>query len=658
MSMKKLLKAAVFPLLVLGIAGQAFAGGKQEGASSKPAVSSGTAIQKEAPKLAARVAAGTLPSLEQRLPAAQDVMAETMPSTGAYGDHLTFVFTGRSDHWFYGMITEEPLFRFTLEGTVEPNVAKGFSVNADSTEYTIYLRQGIKWSDGQPFTADDCIFFYEKMILPRTFGNAVYNCFYSTDPLTKERALCTMEKVNDHEFKVKFKSSSPNFLELVAIDVKWLYAPAHYYRQLLPEFIGEAAAAAKAKEMGFSDVAALSRQTGYYHWNIIGRPQLRPWIITNDPESELLIFERNPYYWKVDAEGRQLPYVDQLHFVRIADPNQKVLKTMAGEIDVASGLPYTSIAALKQNESQGAYKLQTWSNSNWSGPGELQFNQSSENPKFRALFQNKEFRRAISISADRKEMATLVSDGWSNPSQASPGPGMMGYSKSWSEKWAEYNPAEAKRILEQSCGLKMSADGFYAFADGSPLAFEIISHDNSSEVAKAAELLTEKYLKNIGIKAAFVQRDRSYVEELTRANKIDVALNPTVPLGTVNIALRPDTVVPARNNFAVWYGAFGTWFATNGQGGEAPAGDILKLVELYRQMSGATSKSQINQIALQMLKLHEENIWGIGFLTPTPTLIAVKNDVKNFLEKGIWCDEFRNLGIAHPAIWYFGKDKQ
>jgi peptide/nickel transport system substrate-binding protein len=204
----------------------------------------------------------------------------------------------------------------------------------------------------------------------------------------------------------------------------------------------------------------------------------------------------------------------------------------------------------------------------------------------------------------------------------------------------------------------MDADGFYTFANGSPLTLEIISHDNSSEAAKAAELLTEKYLKNIGIKATFVLRDRSYVDELTRANKVDVVLNSVVPFGTVNIALRPDNLVPVRNNFAVWYGAFGTWLATNGQGGEAPTGDILKLTDLYRQMSSATNKDQINQIALQMLKLHEENVWGIGFLTPTPDLIAVKNDVKNFLEKGIWCDEFRCLGISHPAIWYFGKDKK
>jgi peptide/nickel transport system substrate-binding protein len=626
-------------------------GGQQGGTQGRQGSASGGSVQKEASMLASKAVAGQLPSLEQRLPAAGDVMVETMNSSGAYGDHLTFLFNGRTDQWYYGMITEEPLFRFTMQGTVEPNVAKGFTVNANSTEYTIQLRRGMKWSDGVPFTADDCIFFYEKMILPRSFGNAIYNCYYSTNPTTKERTLCTMEKVNDYEFKVKFKDPSPNFLELVAIDTKWMFAPAHYYKKLLPEFIGEAAAAAKAKEMGFADVAALGRQTGYYHWNIFDRPQLRPWKITNDPDSDLMIMERNPYYWKVDAEGRQLPYMDRLHFVRISDPNQVILKVMAGEADVA-GVSYVNIAALKQNEKQGHYRLLTWDNLNWTGPGNLIFNQSSEDPKLRALFANREFRHAISISADRKEMSALVSDGWTVPKQTSPSEGGMGYTKAWAEKWTEYNPQEAKRLLEQNVGLKMGADGYYTFTDGSRLLLEILSSDNSAEAARAAELLTEKYLKNIGIRAVFSLRDRAYIDEQTRANKVNVVMNSNYGINTINISLRPDSAVPVRNNFSPWYGAFGTWFATNGESGEAPAGEILRLINLYREMSAASTKAEINRIALQMLKIHEDNIWQVGFLSATPTLYAVNDKLKNFLERGLQCDEFRNLGLAHPAIWY------
>lgn len=647
--MKRVSLGLIAILLCVGLV---FAGGGgQSNSGAGAGTSSGTAIRKEAPELAAKVASGALPPLEQRLPAARDIMVETMDSIGNYGDKLTLFHDGRNSQWYYGMITEEPLFRFKLDGTVEPNVAKGFTVNANSTEYTIQLREGMKWSDGVPFTADDCIFFYEEMILERSFGNAIYNCFYSTNAATGERTLCTMEKINDYEFKVKFTDPSPTFLELVAIDVKWMYAPAHYMKTLLPKFIGEAAAEAKAKEMGFADVAALGRQTGYYHWNIIGRPQVRPWIITNDADSQLMIMERNPYYFKTDAEGKQLPYMNQLHFMRMADPNQKVLKVLAGEVDIDTGLPYTSIAALKQGETQGNYNLLSWDTSAWTGSSNLVFLQSSEDPKLRSLFQNRDFRQAVSISADRKEMATLVSDNWAVPRQSAPPEGSMGYSKAWETKWTEYNPQQARRLLE-GIGLKMGTDGYFTHPDGSRLVLEIMTHDNSAEVAKAAELLTEKYLKDIGLHATFSLRDRAYLDEQIRANKVDVSIASAYGINTINLTLRPDSVIPVRNNFSAWYGAFGTWFATNGESGEKPTGDILKLIELYQQMRGATNKAQINELALQMLKLHEENLWQIGFLSATPNLITVNKNVMNFMKNGLWCDEFRNLGISHPAIWY------
>jgi peptide/nickel transport system substrate-binding protein len=145
---------------------------------------------------------------------------------------------------------------------------------------------------------------------------------------------------------------------------------------------------------------------------------------------------------------------------------------------------------------------------------------------------------------------------------------------------------------------------------------------------------------------------------MTRANKLNSVINSSYGINTINIALRPDSLVPVRNNFSPWYGAFGTWFAANGESGEAPTGDILRLIDLYREMSAASTKERINQIALQMLKIHEENIWEIGFLSPTPTLHTVSNNVRNFLEKGIWCDEFRSVGITHPAILYLASDKK
>lgn len=645
----------VFLCMLLTVMSLSAAGTKD--ASPAKAAPSASALEKEAPALAAQVKAGTLPPLEERLPVASDIFIQEMESTGAYGEAITFTFRGKSDQWTTGKTTEENLFRFNSQGLLEANVAKGFDVNDDATVFTVYLREGMRWSDGEPFTSEDVLFFYDHMLKQKSFGKALWNCFYSTNPVTQVRSEAKVEKVDDYTFRVTFKDPSPSFLENLAIDGKWLYAPKHYYIQLLPEFIGAEAAEKKAKELGYKDATAMGKETGYYYWNIVGRPTLRPWVVANDVDSDLHVWKRNPYFWKTDVDGRQLPYIDELRYVRISDPSQSTLKAMAGETDISAGLDWSNIVALKQNEARSDYHLLTWPTTKWSHTAtSLQLNQTAENPKVRALFQSKDFRQALSIAADREEMAVLVADGFSEPAQSAPAQGAMGYDPEWTAKWTEYNPTKAKELLK-GIGMVMGSDGFFRFSDGTPFTLEILTHDDSSATARAAELLTEKYFKNIGIKATFGVRDRSLIDDMLVSNKIQAIISPVSPAETFNISLRPDTLVPTRN-YAAWYGAYGTWYASEGKDGMKPEGDILTLINLYREMLSATNKATIDEIALKMLKLHQENIWEIGYLTDVPLLLAVNNDLMNFSESEVYCDEFRGLGVAQILQCYYKSDKQ
>ena len=202
--------------------------------------------------LASLVSAGTLPPLEQRLPEKADVMVEpVVDEIGRYGGNWTMAWTGPGDKWAVGQPSEEALFRFNKEGSgIEPNVAKNYEVNEDSTEFTIHLRKGMKWSDGVPFTADDVLFYWEHMLTKETFGKKIYDAYYSVDPDTGEKALATVTKVDDYTFKVVHKYPSVQFLERVAIDNKWFFAPAHFHKTILPEFVGEAEGAGDRQAMG------------------------------------------------------------------------------------------------------------------------------------------------------------------------------------------------------------------------------------------------------------------------------------------------------------------------------------------------------------------------------------------------------------------------
>jgi peptide/nickel transport system substrate-binding protein len=642
-------------LAILLVPAMIFASGAPETAQTTAETTVAAEVQKEAPMLAAKVAAGELPALEDRLPVASDVYVEDLESVGAYGEKLTMSYDGKSSQWMVGKIMEENLFAFNSQGELVPNVAKGFDVNEDSTVYTIYLREGMKWSDGVPFTSEDVLFFYYHMCIPKTFGKSLFECFYSTNPETLERTQCEMEAVDDYTVKVTFADPAPKFLENVAINSKWLYAPAHYYKNLLPEFIGEEAAAAKAAELGYKDVAAMGKETGYYFWNVVGRPTLRAWVTTADRDADLLVYTRNPYYWKVDAEGKQLPYEDEFHFVKVSDANQHLLMAMSGETDLYRG-SMNDIVTLKQNQANGGYTFYYWPSTSWGSVStQLQFNLTCQDDNLRALFNNADFRQALSISVDREEMVSLCSE-FAEPAQCAPEEGQNGYDPEWSKKWTEYDPEKAKALLE-GCGLVMGSDGYYNFADGSDFILEMLTCKEGEEITQIAELLTQKYFKNIGVKATFSLRDRSLIEDMAISNSLTAVLSPVAPMDTVNITLRPDTLVPVRN-YAVWYGTYGDWVSTNGEKGMEPTGDMAELINLYKQMNAATSREEIAEIGKKMLELHKENVWAIGFYTSSPMVLVVDADLKNFHEVEVNCDEFRELNLAKLWGCYFESDKK
>lgn len=608
----------------------------------------------EAPVLAQKVAAGTLKPVEERLPVASDVMVEYMDSVGTYGEAFNFTFKGKGSQWWYGKITEEPLFRFKSDGTVEPNVAKGYDVNENATVFTIYLREGMKWSDGVDFTSDDCIFFYEKMCIPGTFGKSLFDCFKVLNPDTGEETIAKFNKVDNYTFTVTFDYPKPTFLENVAINSKWCFAPAHWQKQILPEFIGEEEALKKATEMGYSDVAALGKETGYYYWNVKGIPTLRPWIIeadapNNDCDGEYFVMKRNPYYWKVDEKGQQLPYIDELRFTKISDDSQALLKVLDGSTDILE-MGFADYDVLIENMEKGGYELLEWPGTNWAATvSQLQLNQTVGDEKLRALFQNKDFRQALSIAVDREEYAELISDGYSTPKQAAPSKGALGYSEEWINKWTEYDVAKAKSLLE-GCGLVMGKDGYYDFSDGTDFVLNLQTFTDSF-ADKSAELLI-KYYGEAGIKTTYKAYDRSLLENKLTSNDYDAIIGPVAPAESVSIILRPDTLVPVRN-YAAWYGQVGNWYVSKGKEGVEPTGDLLKLCNLYDDLKAAMTPQEQEKVALEMLKLHEENIWIIGYMSDTPVLISKDKKIMNFPVSSVHCDEFRGLGIAHLHTCYF-----
>ncbi|MFA9560299.1 ABC transporter substrate-binding protein [Evansella sp. AB-rgal1] len=502
----------------------------------------------EAPMLKELVASGELPSVDERMPVKEDIMIEpVLEQIGEYGGEWMYPWAGPDDKWGIGKITEEALFRFTEDGEgIEPNVAKGYDVNEDATEYTIYLREGMRWSDGEPFTADDVIFYWEHMLIPETFGKALYDCYYSVNPETGERVRSDVVKVDDYTFKVIHKYPSVLFLERVAIDNKWMYAPAHFYKEILPEFVGEEKALEIANEWGYNDLDAFGEWTGYYFWVFPERPSIRPWVATNDPNSDRFIMERNPYFFKTDAEGNQLPYIDRIVLDRMQDRSHYLLEALAGNINLRS-FPFSDFTVLKENEARGDYRILQWYPPAWSSTG-LQLNQTVEDPQLRELFQDIRFREALSVAVDRHELSEILTLGLGKPQQSSVPDNLPNYQDGWENQWIEYDVDRANELLDEIGLIWDNAGEFRTFSDGSELRLTIYQETRGDSQVGMLEELLKNYYEAVGIKTDIRLADQGLFFEMKYDNKIPAT---TENVSLIKTSFRPDTIVPLRVIMAI-----------------------------------------------------------------------------------------------------------
>ena len=249
----------------------------------------------------------------------------------------------------------------------------------------------------------------------------------------------------------------------------------------------------------------------------------------------------------------------------------------------------------------------------------------------------------MSICVDREEFAGLYSNNWQEGGQAAPQPGALGYSEEWAKKWTEYDVAKAQQLFE-SAGLVKGEDGFYDFADGCDFVLDIVSvADNGA--ADTYKIL-EPYFRAAGIKCTFKDSDRSNIDNDLMANAIECMLLPVTGIGDISIVLKPNSMVPGKATNVAWYGTMTKETAT---------GDLLKLIELQEKIDVTSDAGERTKIALEMLKLHEENMWTIAYVAAAPTYHAVNARIQNFLAEGVWSDVYRDMGIAHCQCWYIAE---
>lgn len=567
----------------------------------------------EAPMLAEQVEAGELPALAKRIPA-QPLVLEPRDSVGTYGGDLRFGMLGVADwNMLQRTMGYEPLVTWNDSwDEIVPNVAKAFRINDDATEFVFELREGMKWSDGHPFTADDIMFWYEDVVTHPELTPGVPN------RLLGSGAPPIATKVDDYTVKFTFENPDGLFLQHLAYQRTGMEAaawPRHYFEQF---------------HIAYNpDANELAREGGYTNWVEMFQdrasdmmapwrfnadvPVVLPWVLEtglqDTASSQQLIAVRNPYYFKVDPVGNQLPYVDRAVYAVVQDPEILLLQALNGELDFQDrhiGIDANK-AVLFDGQESGGYRFYDLELSDMN-TGIIALNLATADERKHDVFNNKDFRIGLSHAINRQEIIDIVHQGIGEPWQAAPRPDTPIFNETLAKQYTEFDADRANEALDAVLP-ERAANGMRTYADGTPFTLVLeVADAHGLRFPDVAELVVN-YWRQVGIDAQVRVIDRSLLDQRRAANQQDATIWRGFG-GAIDALTDMRWYVPVNGNsfFAV---PWATWM-NGGDGGIEPPADVQEHVAMYGDVAAAPTIEEQVTLYNALLDVSAEQFYVMG----------------------------------------------
>ena len=584
----------------------------------------------EAPMLAARVQAGQLPPVSERLP--ENPLVIVPPEQiGPYGGTWTRFGNGPQDVGILeARLAYDGLVRWdAISREVLPNLAVRWDVEDGGREYTFYLRKGVRWSDGHPFTAEDILFWYHHVLLNKELTPVVPRDFQ------RGGEVMAVEMVDLHAVRFRFKEPHGLFLYALASGRGYEMArdAAHYLKRFHPDFVPIDSLEAMARASGLDLWSRV--YTDRREWRNPDMPRLWPWVMTQPPPAQPIVLTRNPYYWKVDPDGNQLPYIDRMTF-DIFDTETINFKAINGEIGMqARHLLFTNYPLFMENRRRGGYRVLHWV-AGQGGELVLLPNLNHKDPALRKLMNDRRFRQALSLAIDREELNQVGYFGVGTPRQMAPPKTSAFYSPEYESAFVDFNPDEANRLLDELGLDRRDAQGRRLLPGGRPLSLTL-------EVATGSALLglVIDHWTRVGVHTEIKDLARPLWYQRARAMLHDITVwsgsDEQIPL------LDPRWFFPPDAN-AYHAPGYGLWYSTDGRAGEEPPEEIKACMALFRQIENETDPAEQIRLFREIMDLNREHLWAIGLIGDVPSIFVVQNRFRNVPDVAVTGWSFRTPG--------------
>lgn len=571
----------------------------------------------QSPMLDPLVESGELPPVEERV-GSEPMVITPVDGVRAYGGNLRQLYTGAGDQsWLWSFYGYEPLMRWNLEGDgVVPNVAEGYEVNDNATEFVFDLREGMKWSDGEPFTAHDLVFWAEHVQF-----NPNIDPIIRITAITEEDGMI-VEALDDYTFKMTFdrpKAMLP--FMLAGTDGLWLGTfPRHYLEQFHADFNENAEDEAVAA--GFTSWE--DRFVAMHdHYTNLEKPTISPWLFTRSADdTQLITLERNPYYWKIDDEGNQLPYIDASTIEVVKDFEVMLLKTLNGEVDYVGRYINTPANRAVMFENADAAGLQFFEIVQpASSPVQIHLNQTAQDPVLRELFSNRDVRIALSHALNRQEMIDMVYAGQGTPHQISPRPEETAfYDEEMGLQFTEYDPDLANQILDEAGYDQRDGNGWRLSPDGEPISFIITVRSDRQPYVDLVPFMADDW-QNVGFNVQWRSIEKSAGEVFNASNQHHVQVDDGDG-ASMGSYIFPRSYVPLNvSKTSAWMTGWAHW-AVGGSDPQEPPEWMKEAIGLYEDMQVEPDLERQADLYRQILAINKEQFTILGLGLPANTIGA------------------------------------
>ena len=571
-----------------------------------------------------------LPPLAERLPKEPlvvDLRARGREPGQPGGEIVTLIGRAR-DVRFLSTYSYTRLVGYDEHLSLKPDLLAALDIEEGRT-FTLRLREGHRWSDGHPFTADDLRYWWEDVALNRDLSPSGPPDFMLVDGAPPRFEVLDARTV-------RFSWAKPNarFLPTLAgARDPYIYRPAHHLRRFHARYADRAELDEAVRRERVKGWAALHNRLDDMNEQVAGLPTLQPWRPVTVGQASRFVFERNPYYHRVDTAGQQLPYIDRI-VMDVASPGLLAAKANAGEADLLfRGLTMADVPMLKEGERAHGYRTLLWPVARGSELA-LYPNLTVTDPVWRALNRDVRFRRALSLGIDRRTLDNALLFGLGAQGNNTVTPDSPLFRPRMRDLHAGYDPAQASRLLDEIGLTRRNGAGIRLLADGRVLEIVVETDGEGSLVIDGLTLIGE-FWREIGVRLFIKPQDRTVLRRRAASGLTVMVAAPGLDNAVPTAIMPPTDLAPLRADAYHWP-AWGMARESPGRGEPVDMPEARRLLDLYARWASTSDEAEKAAAWQEMLLSHAENQWTIGTVAGAVQPVVVRAHLRNLPDVALY----------------------